>query len=176
MTHNINKFSLKKLIWLVAVFAIALSFIRCEKDDICVDGDTPLLIIRFYDAENTAEFKQVTNLRVIGLGQESTVPTFIDRSSADSIGIPLRIDELTTGFALILDSADEDDMETGNIDTLTFNYTTSEVFVSRACGFIANYDELGNALTTDADNWIQNIEIVSSLITKQDSAHVKIFH
>jgi hypothetical protein len=77
---------------------------------------------------------------------------------------------------LISDSADEDDLETGNTDTLTFDYSTLEVFVSRACGYIANYDDLGELLTTDSENWIQNIEIVSPLIQQQDSAHVKIFH
>ena len=29
----------------------------CEKDDICVEGDTPLLVIEFYDAEDTSTLK-----------------------------------------------------------------------------------------------------------------------
>ncbi len=149
----------------------------CEKDDICVDGDTPLLIIRFYDAADTTQFKSVSSLRVIGLGQETPVDTFTDRSTLDSIGIPLRINEISTGFQLILDSADDDDeLETGNSDTLNFNYTTQEVFVSRACGFIANYEGLSDELTSDSENWIQSIEIVNPSITNQNSAHVKIFH
>ncbi|MGI9547057.1 MAG: DUF6452 family protein [Flavobacteriaceae bacterium] len=162
-----------------AIFLIILGFIlinSCEKDDICVEGDTPLLIITFYDAENPEEPKTVSSLRVQGLGQESPVDTFTDRSSLDSISIPLRINQPDTGFLLILDSATEDDAETGNIDTLSFSYTTQEVFVSKACGFIANYDELNESLTTDAENWIQSIEIISSTINSQASAHVQIFH
>ncbi len=158
-------------------FLSAIAFEACEKDDICVDGDTPLVIVRFYDAEDTTEFKAVTNLRVIGLGQESTLNTFTDRSSIDSIGLPLQINQPTTSFQLIFESEDdEDDMETGNIDTLSFSYSTQEVFVSRACGFIANYDEVTPELTTDTANWIQEIEVVSSTVTNQISAHVKIFH
>ena len=176
MTQYLNLVSPGKKSCLLLIFLSALLFLHCEKDDICVDGDTPLLVIRFYDAENTTEFKQVTNLRVIGLGQENPVATFADRSSIDSIAIPLRINEPNTGFALILDSADENDVETGNIDTLTFSYTTKEVFISRACGFVANYEDLTQQLSADTDNWIQNIEIVSSLVQTQDSAHVKIFH
>ncbi|MEX0288646.1 MAG: DUF6452 family protein [Flavobacteriaceae bacterium] len=176
MMHNLNFVSLRKKRWWVLGFLSLLLFAHCEKDDICVDGDTPLLIIRFYDAENTTEFKEVTNLRVFGLGQDNTVSTFSDRTSIDSIGIPLRTNQTNTAFALIFDSADENEVETGNSDTLTFNYSTKEVFVSRACGFVANYEELSEDLTTDADNWIQSIEIVSSLIQTQDSAHVKIFH
>ena len=158
------------------VLIAIISFNACEKDDICVDGDTPKLIIRFYDNENPGELKAVPSLRVVGLGQSTTVNTFADRSSLDSIALPLRINEANTGFILISDSADEDDLETGNNDTLTFDYSTLEVFISRACGYIANYDDLSELLTSDSENWIQNIEIVSPLIQQQDSAHVKILH
>ncbi len=167
---------MEKIRVLLLVLIVIISFIACEKDDICVDGDTPLMIIRFYDNENPSELKAVPSLRVIGLGQSSTVNTFTDRTSLDSIALPLRINEANTGFILISDSADEDDLETGNNDTLTFDYSTLEIFISRACGFIANYDDLGELLTSDSENWIQNIEIVSPLIQQQDSAHVKIFH
>lgn len=160
-----------------SIFTLGILCINaCEKDDICVEGDTPLLIIRFYDSEIPEQFKSVSGLRVVGLGQGDPVDTFSDRSSTDSIGIPLRINQPDTGFLLIKDSATEDDVETGNIDTLTFVYNTQEVFVSRACGFIANYDELNESLTTDADNWIQSIEIISTNINSQASAHVQIFH
>ena len=167
---------MEKIRILLLVLIVIISFIACEKDDICVDGDTPLLIIQFYDIENPSELKAVPNLRVIGLGQSSTVNTIADRTSLDSIALPLRINEANTGFILISDSADEDDLETGNNDTLTFDYSTLEIFISRACGYIANYDGLGELLTPDSENWIQNIELVTPLIQQQDSAHVKIFH
>lgn len=161
------------------IFFFTVGFLlinSCEKDDICVEGDTPLLIIRFYDAENPEVFKSVSSLRVRGIGQENPVDTFTDRSSLDSISIPLRINQPDTGFLLILDSATEDDVETGNIDTLTFSYATQELFVSKACGFIANYDQLNESLTTDTENWIQSIEIISPTINSQADAHVQIFH
>lgn len=176
MPFKTIRFPLKKLIFTGFLFALVVLLTHCEKDDICVDGDTPLLIIRFYDADDPATLKEVPSLRVVGLGQTTTVNTITDRSSLDSIGIPLRINEANTSYLLILDSEDEDDLEIGNIDTLTFNYTTNEVFISRACGFVANYDGLADELNVDAENWIQNIEIVSSMIQTQDSAHVKIFH
>ena len=162
--------------YLLFIILGILLFGACEKDDICVDGDTPLLILRFYDAQNPETPKSVSSLRIVGLGQEDPVNTFSDRSSLDSVGIPLRIDQTETQFILILDSADEEDAETGNIDTLSFQYTTSEVFVSRACGFVANIEELNSTLTTDTDNWIQSIEISNPSVIKLDSAHVKILH
>ena len=161
---------------LLLILMVVISFSACEKDDIWVDGDTPLMIIRFYDNDNPSELKAVPNLRIIGLGQSSTVNTIADRTSLDSVALPLRINEVNTGFIFISDSADEDDLETGNIDTLSFDYSTQEIFISRACGYIANYDDLSETITSDSENWIQNIEIVSPLIKLQDSAHVKIYH
>lgn len=163
--------------WLLLIILLGiLFFAACEKDDICVDGDTPFLIIRFYDQQNPESVKSVSSLRILGLGQGSPVNTFTDRTDTDSIAIPLRPNQPDTQFIFILDSADEEEVETGNKDTLSFLYSTEEVFVSRACGFIANYAELNASITGDTLNWIQSIEITNPTVTKQDSAHVKIYH
>jgi len=153
-----------------------IGFPGCEKDDICVDGDAPLLIIRFYDQANPENTKEVTTLRVVGVGQASTVNTFADRSTADSLAIPLRPGSLSTTFVLISNSKDVDELEAGNSDTLTFNHETNEVFVSRACGFIASYENLSTSLTADSDNWIDTIEITNPIVENTFEAHVKIFH
>ena len=176
MIQEITKPNIRNIRAFLLFLAGFLFINACEKDDICVEGDTPLLIIRFYDSENPTELKSVSSLRVIGIGQTDPVDTFTDRSSLDSISIPLRINQPDTGFLLISESADEDDLETGNIDTLTFSYNTEEVFVSRACGFVANYNDLSDSLTTGSENWIQDIEIINSTINSQVNAHVQIFH
>lgn len=163
----------------IILFGI-ISFSSCEKDDICVEGNTPLLIIRFYDAADTTKFKPVSGLRIVGVGKELPVNTFADRSSdLDSIGIPLKVDNTTTGFTFILNSANDDDgVETGNSDTVDFNYETNEVYKSRACGFIVNYDQLAFGFTPKPENWIQRIEIIKPSIEIEETttAHVKIFH
>jgi hypothetical protein len=162
-------------IGLILLFGF-FAFSSCEKDDICVDGDTPLLILRFYNAADSTALKSVTGLRIIGIGNGEPVDTFTDRSSTDSVAVPLRINEISTQFQIILNSDGDDDAETGNIDTLQFNYETNEVFISRACGFVANYEIETDSLTLYTDNWIQEIEITNPSVTSQDSAHVKIFH
>lgn len=168
---------IKVLSLIASMILFGLMVSSCEKDDICVDGDTPLLILRFYNASDTTALKSVSALRIVGIGNGEAVNTFTDRSSTDSVAIPLRINQANTQFQVILNSADDEDgIETGNIDTLQFNYETQEVFISRACGFVANFDALQDSLTTDTDNWIQNIEIVDTLVTSQLNAHVKIFH
>ncbi len=162
------------------IFLGILSFSSCEKDDICVDADTPLLIIRFYDAENPTEFKTVPSLRVVGVGNGSPVDTFDDRlSTLDSISVPLKSSDTTTTFLFTKDSADDDDgAETGNSDSLMLTYTTEEKFISRACGYVVNYNDLNIDFTASDENWIQRIEIVNTTIKTEETitAHVKIFH
>ncbi|SMP23078.1 hypothetical protein SAMN06265375_10416 [Muriicola jejuensis] len=158
------------------ILILASLFVSCEKDDICVEGDTPLLVIRFYDAVDTTAVKSVANLRIIGIGIGVPVNTFTDRSTRDSVALPLRVDEGSTSFLIIRSSAGEEGAETGNTDTLQFNYSTNEVFISRACGFVANYEQLQDSLVSDSDNWIQDITIVNPSVNSQLEAHVKIFH
>ncbi len=169
---------MKKLQILCIILLGIISFSACEKDDICVDGDTPLLVINFYDKDDTTNLKQVTKLRIVGANKEFPYQNanFMDRTDVDVVDIPLIANETSTTFALIQNSADVEEAETGNIDVVTFNYTTKEVFVSRACGFIINYENLTQELTADTDNWIQEVKIEETLIEKSDIVHVKIFH
>lgn len=156
-----------------------VSFLACEKDDICVDGDTPLLFIDFYDIDDAETTKSVTTIRVVGEGQTSTVDTFTDRSTLETISIPLKTDENSTSFTFISSSADDtNDAETGNSDTITFRYDLGDEYVSRACGFIANYNGISAEVAVDTDNWIKAIEIVTEDVNLDNinTTHVKIYH
>ena len=160
---------------IMVVFVVAiLSLMACEKDDICVDGTTPLLVIRFYDVEDTLVVKAVSGLNVQGL-LENEPKGVIPNATLDSIALPLRIGEVGTSF-LLGQNLTPNNVDTVNNDILTFNYETREVFISRACGFIANYDNLNNQLTPDFDNWIKRVEIIEPTVANSLVAHVKIFH
>jgi len=168
---------MKKILINLLILLCLVTVASCEKDDICVEGDTPLMVIEFYNINDTTVLKNVAALRVVGQGQTSTVNTVADRSNVNTITIPLKTGEDTTSFLLISNSASDDNgAETGNIDTVNFSYSRLEDFKSRACGFIINYDNLSAALQTDTDNWIKDIEIVQTQIINADSIHVKIFH
>ncbi|MCL5245970.1 DUF6452 family protein [Cellulophaga sp. 20_2_10] len=167
-----------KKVGLLCLILMTTCFSSCEKDDICVDGETPLLVINFYafDAEEETE-KAVTKLRVVGDGKDTTVDTVIDRTDLKTISIPLQTDTTSTTYNLISNSATNDaDEETGNADTITFNYTTDEIYISRACGFVIHFDELTATLAVDTDNWIKNVEVVETLVENQAVTHVKIYH
>ncbi|MDO6604889.1 DUF6452 family protein [Arenibacter palladensis] len=176
---------MKKSHILILLTIVLIGFGACEKDDICIDGDTPLLVIRFYDVDNPTELKDVTDFRIVGVGQNTTVTTVSDRTDTDSIAIPLKVTENTTGFYFISNSSDVETtdssgetitVEGGDLDTLYFNYSRIDKFVSRACGYIANYEDLTSDLKTETDNWIKDIEIVTPLVENSTAAHVKIFH
>lgn len=161
----------------ILLLTCLLTVASCEKDDICVEGNTPLMVIEFFDINNRDTPKNVTALRVVGEGQTFTVNTVADRTALNKINIPLKTIEDSTSYLLISNSADnDDDVETGNIDIVNFNFARMEDFKSRACGFIVNYEELDAALQTDTDNWIQEIEIIRAQIINSDSTHVKIYH
>lgn len=163
----------------IPVFAILMLFFGvsgCEKDDICPPDSaiTPKLIIRFYDKDNPQETKLVNNLRIIGVGQETNAWPL---SSTDSVAIPLKSFENNTSFTFITDSGiDDSGTETGNTDILTFNYGTEEVFISRGCGYVSYYNNLGFTLDSDSDNWISQLNIILTDIENQNQAHVQIFH
>lgn len=148
-----------------------LSFSACEKDDICVDADTPRLVIRFYDAIDTTEFKEVQNLVVRGLLPSGPKDT-ITNIALDSIVIPLKVDASSTSFALTRQLSIDDI----NVDTLVVSYEIKELFKSRACGYIVNYDALQATVKQDDSVWIQETRITTSLIENTASAHVKILH
>ncbi|SEM17841.1 hypothetical protein SAMN04488008_1119 [Maribacter orientalis] len=161
----------------ILLFIGILAVASCEKDDICVEGDTPLLVIEFYNINDTSALKTVPTLRVVGVGQNVTVSTVADRTALNTISIPLKTDVDVTSFIMISASASaEDGSETGNIDTVNFSYKRLEDFLSRGCGFVVNYDSLQANVSADTNNWIKDIEIIRSQVINSDSTHVKIFH
>lgn len=161
----------------ILLFIGILAVASCEKDDICVEGDSPLLVIEFYNINDTSALKTVPTLRVVGVGQNVTVSTVADRTALNTISIPLKTDVDVTSFIMISASASaEDGSETGNIDTVNFSYKRLEDFLSRGCGFVVNYDSLQANVSADTNNWIKDIEIIRSQVINSDSTHVKIFH
>ncbi|MEM9142095.1 MAG: DUF6452 family protein [Bacteroidota bacterium] len=166
----------KSIILTLSIILALAYFASCEKDDICVDGDTPLLVIKFYDAEDTTMTKEVTGLQVNGLIIGEDTLDIVANTALDSIQLPLRTTENNTSF-LISQTLSNPDTTLTNI--LTFSYEVQPEFISRACGYVANYNALeGTALRgVEADSlWIQEIEIEIPLVENSNETHVKIFH
>jgi len=169
---------MKKQALYITLFSLLLSLIwSCERDDICIEENTPHLIIRFFDHENPTEYKKVINLKVQIQGIDGNYTNETITALTDSIAIPVLVTEDITSFKLILNGNDQDDTN-DNEDIFDLNYIREDVFVSRSCGYKTLYYDVTTSLINDNDNWIRSIETVKDPqdILNQNSDHVKIFH
>jgi len=172
---------MKKIILLVLV--LAFTFTSCEKDDIC-DANTittPRLVISFYDINNSSVLKNVTDLTIIGEGKTEGI-TFSGSTliNGSTVSIPLKTDADATSFRFILNYGNSNTALV-NEDNLKFNYSRTNVFVSRACGFKTEYtlDPITPYVHTDADvadeKWIQYIAVKNSTINNENETHLEIY-
>lgn len=172
---------MKKIFLFVLVSAFAFS--SCEKDDICdpKTPTTPRLIIDFYDFENPSVKKNVNSLQVIGEGMTDAVlfngsPT----TNGNRIAIPLKTVGNSTSFRFTLNSNNVNPALV-DADLIRFNYTTQELFVSRACGYKSLFilNQAAPFVHTDPisanQRWIRLIEVVTRNIDNENEAHINIF-
>lgn len=185
---------MKKLFVPMGLIALALS--GCEKDDICDGGanSTPRIVIEFFDINDPSESKNVIDLKVVGAGMEEGLvfnpnETDEDRylANTNTIAIPLKTTEGNTEYAFVF-NADSDDPSQIFTDTIDFNYTRSEVYVSRACGFKKEFDllpgidaanppvMLNNSPNNTIGSWIQDIRVVQYHIEDESETHIHIMY
>ncbi len=185
---------MKKLPALLLLVALAL--VSCEKDDICDGGasSTPRVVIEFFDIADPSESKNVIDLKVVGTGMET--PLVFNETATDDrqylantnkIAVPLRTTDGNTEYAFIF-NADATDPTQTFTDTIDFNYITSEVYVSRACGFKKEFDflpgtdplmppvMLNNDPNAGSGSWIQDIRVVQYHIEDETETHVYIMY
>lgn len=163
-------------------------FAGCEKDDICTDTTptTPRLVIEFYDNdEATPTLKNVTNLKAVGEGMSTDEGVVFNAtltnssrylSNSSKIYLPLNPSAISTTYTL----ANNFGAASANVDILTFNYTSENIYVSRACGFktLFNLNQTNPIVQTEptvADGtWIKNITVVKYNLENENEIHVKI--
>lgn len=167
------------------ILIVSIIFLTgCEKDDICPESTqtTPRLVITFYDIDNTQERKNVESLAVYAVrDNELVLIEDISGITTDSIAIPLRNDIGVSNFNFIKNYSVENDVIFGDPNHIYIDYEINDVFISRACGFIANYSIttlLNYDLMADPPitGWITGYEIINSTVTNENQSHVKILH
>lgn len=170
-------------LYVLLLTLIALSFLTCERDDICAatTGTTPNLIIRFYDINNPENTKSVPQLSVFGEGNEEEA--ILGAVNTDSINLPLNFDTegnlAITRFILKKDSnldTDDDDVTVSNTDIIEVSYTPEFIYVSRACGYKSVFNGAQISFDNDDDNWIINTEVLIETIENENAAHIIIYH
>jgi len=149
---------MKRYLFLIMLTVILIG--GCEKDDFCIDEITPNLILRFYDSDNQVNTLSVSNLTIWPEGRD----TIVDAQTLDSIAIPLDVNNAQTIYNLSMGTT---------VDQIVIDYTVNEVFVSRSCGFKAEFTDV---LATPTNNWILSLEQVSTTVEDESAAHIQIFH
>lgn len=166
---------MKKILLLLL---LTLSFSGCEKDDIC-DGSTPTtprLIVECYDVSSPTTLKAVNNLLIVAPGFTQGIAF----NGVSKIQVPLKTTEDSTTFNFIQNGADTNTAN-DNLDVVQLNYTRSNVFVSRACGYKTVFDLNATGGFVRTDNpapdtfWIQNFSIATTNIETENEVHVKIY-
>ena len=156
---------------------ITVFFSGCEKDDICdpTTATTPNLVIEFYDYSQPTLTKNVVNLKVFSEGASGNPFVF---NGVSKIKLPLKTTENSTKFSLVLNSTST---TSSNEDFLQFNYTTSDVYVSRACGYKKIFELNATGDITQSDPtipdtfWIKKYKTQIYSINNQNEVHIKIY-
>ena len=163
---------------LIILTMSSLIIISCEKDDICPDSTqtTPQLVVAFYDALDPQQRKTVESLAVFAIkDSELILIENINGINTDSIAIPLRNDIGVSNFRFIKNYSVENNIIFGDLNHVYIDYEMTDVFISRACGFITNYSIL-SLILDPVVGWIGGYEIVNPIVTNENQAHVKILH
>lgn len=169
----------------IAIVLIVFSFSGCEKDDICASTTptTPRLVIRFYDKDNPDVQKNLSNLTAKAVGEENPIifneaGTEITKyeTNGNSISLPLRLNSEQTEYELTQNSSTP---TLRNTDKIIIEYTTNQIYVSRACGYKTNFrlnsENPVTRPTDDPSEWINNLIIETTNIESENETHVKIY-
>jgi hypothetical protein len=177
---------MKKVILLVVIL-LSVFFSGCEKDDICDAATitTPRLVLTFYDINNPSVVKNVSQLKVVGEGMTDGIifsPNAVGNAkyltSGSTISIPLKVDQDVTTYNLTFNSGNTNPALVFT-DKIQINYTRTNVFVSRACGYKTTFTlRPTNSIihsSLSSNKWIRFISVDKTTIVNENETHIKLF-
>jgi hypothetical protein len=161
--------------WLLTL--VFLILVGCEKDDICIAGDAPRWHISFRDADQPDLAKAPESLWILGLNSTKPITTPTPGSSdATEIWLPIDPANDKTTFNLIAFGVLENDQLSGAVEQISISYSTDPKFLSKACGFIPQFNEVQGTWTEENKSWIKSITWTTTQITEDESIHTIIYH
>ncbi|WP_304297889.1 DUF6452 family protein [Capnocytophaga leadbetteri] len=154
---------------LFSVLSATFLAVSCESDDICDHTvNTPRLVVRFYNANNTRTPMSIANLTIYGEGNSTPL---VSSATLDSIALPLRLQNPTTYLFQTVVSG-----TTTSTATLTLTYNTEETFVSKACGIKTTYNTLSATIQDANTSWLKGVTIKNNTIDNEKKAHIHLYH
>ncbi|MDO6802201.1 DUF6452 family protein [Wenyingzhuangia sp. 1_MG-2023] len=159
---------MKKTFFLFLSVGFLATLFSCQ-DEFCLEPTTPNLTVRFYDKDTVENTKALNLIVWIGSGTDSVaLPDYVG-TSIDSLSLPLDTQNTLVDYHFaILDSV-------GSQEEISITYSTEDVYVSKACGFKSIFHDVTFTNTTNSE-WLSKSEQLSTEITNETEAHVKIFH
>ena len=140
---------------LFSVLSATFLAVSCESDDICDHTvNTPRLVVRFYNANNTRTPMSIANLTIYGEGNST----------------PLVSNPTTYLFQTVVSGT------TTSTATLTLTYNTEETFVSKACGIKTTYNTLSATIQDANTSWLKGVTIKNNTIDNEKKAHIHLYH
>lgn len=147
--------------YILTFLLLGMMFSACEQDDICLLDTTPSLIVVFKDKDNVENKKSVAQLTVWAKDKDSI---FVNQS-VDSIAIPLDLNNDLTQFSFANSSS---------TDEYTFEYSRTDEFVSRSCGYKTLFSNLN--VTEQSNNWISSYELQNTTVENELTTHIIFYH
>tara|TARA_R110000850_G_scaffold277086_1_gene422554 strand:+ start:298412 stop:298903 length:492 start_codon:yes stop_codon:yes gene_type:complete len=146
----------------------------CSRDDLCPTETpkTPLLIIRFYNADNPQLLKAAPAFTVV---RTSDSIALFEPQSTDSIAIPLDTRVDLTEYVFFANANDS----IPDADVISFSYDRKDEFINRACAFRTNFENLDySQANPTSQSWIESIELINDTVNirNQNAPHLNIFH
>ena len=171
-----------KKITTLLLLLVCIAF-SCERDDICPEDTptTPRLIVEFRDITLTDNTKNVPGLRIEDFNDDTrTLDEDHSITSEDQMLLPLNTNTNETKYRVYRDYENDEDVITGNPDVITITYETSEIYVSRACGYKTVFENVVLTITpeTGSDNWMLFAapENENQSVINEDEIHYTIRH
>lgn len=173
---------MKRYIILVLLSVLCFGTLsRCEKDDICDanTATTPKMVIDFYEYLNPSVSKSLYKLEIFDVETPENILIFEGTSQAL---LPLKTDADISRYVFRL-SYININQTIINEDLLEVRYTKEDIYISRACGYKANFSLTApeplnpNPKATDSGSdelWIKEMIVRQSVITNENETHLDI--
>lgn len=149
---------------LILFFGFLLLLTSCGgDDDICLSADsTPRLKLKFKSAANTNsnQLIEVDTLYVdVDYGKTNLTNIITAQANVDSIFVPMRVDDVQYTDVYFRTR------KNGPRSKMRVSYITKPIYVSPACGYKINYENLNAELLES--NPVQNVESNHTSLTDE---------
>lgn len=157
--------------YLLYISVILMAFVACEEDDICVDGKSPQLYMKFENRlpQDSLRMDSLIIFRKEPNGNFEMISAKAFPKSIDSTKVSLRIDEVNQTQLILTPRR----FQTNLYDTLSINYDRKIVYGSKACGYKVNYLQTAYHLS---QHFFVGKEELDTNIINEETPHILFYY